>query len=129
MINQIKKHLSMAALIIPAYAQDTSIDLKPKTGFTSLFGINVGSIIPALINILLIVVALVFFFMLVLGGIKWITSGGDEKKVAAARSQVTNALIGIVVILGAYAIMNLIGFLFGINLFSGLALPTFLPSN
>jgi hypothetical protein len=70
------------------------------------------------------VVALVFFFILILGGLKWITSGGDEKAVGAARAQITNALIGLAIIFAAWAIINLIGTIFGVNILK-LTIPTF----
>jgi len=75
--------------------------------------------------LVLIVVALVFFFILVWGGLKWVTSGGDEKKVGEARAQITNALIGLAIVFAAWAIMKLIGTIFGIDILKGLTIPTF----
>ena len=78
----------------------------------------------------MLVVTLVFFFMLVLGGLKWVMSGGDQKAVEAARSQITNALIGLAIVFAAWAIMQLINIVFGVNIFGngGLIIPTFKKS-
>jgi len=74
----------------------------------------------------MLIVALVFFFMLILGGLKWVMAGGDEKKVGEARGQITNALIGLAIVFAAWAIMKLIGTLFGIDILGGLSIPSFI---
>jgi len=74
--------------------------------------------ISGVIGIIMIVVALVFFFILILGGLKWVTSEGDEKKVSAARSQITNGLIGLAIVFAAFAIMKLIGAVFEVDIFN-----------
>ena len=125
MIKQIKNKIQFAAIAAPIYAADT-INIAPKSGSSleGLSNLTAGGIISGAISLVLILVALVFFFILVIGGLKWITSGGDEKKVAAARAQITNALIGLVIVFAAWAIMSLLGTVFGINLTS-LTIPTF----
>ena len=54
--------------------------------------------------------------MLILGGIKWITSGGDRGKVESARGQITAGFIGLVIVFAAWAILNIIENFFGVNL-------------
>lgn len=105
-----------ALLVKPVFAQP--IDLKPKGGLASLATLTIEKLISGAISLVLVVVSLVFFFILVLGGLKWITSEGDEKKVGAARAQITNGLIGLAIIFAAWAIMTLIGKLFNIDLFN-----------
>lgn len=50
---------------------------------------------------------------LIMGGIQYITSKGDQKAAQEARNSLTNAIIGFVVVIGAFAIksivMNLLG--------------------
>lgn len=115
----------MAALLAPIYAADT-ISIKTSTSdFDSLEDLTVPGIISGAISLILIVVAIVFFFILVLGGLRWVTSGGDEKKVGEARAQITNALIGLAIVFAAWAIMKLIGTVFGIDILGSLTIPTF----
>lgn len=115
----------LASIIAPVYAAGTDINIKPQgSNFTALTNLTAGGIISGAINLVLIVVALVFFFILVFGGLKWVTSGGDEKKVAAARAQITNALIGLAIVFAAWAIMKLIETVFGISIFN-FSVPTF----
>lgn len=67
--------------------------------------------------------AVIFFFMLIIGAIRWITSGGDKAGLEGAKNQITHALIGLVILLSFFAIINLVGTIFGIS-FINLTLPT-----
>ncbi|MBD3282266.1 MAG: hypothetical protein GF387_01505 [Candidatus Portnoybacteria bacterium] len=50
--------------------------------------------------------------ILIIGGIRYMTSGGDEEKAGSARKQIVNALIGIVIVFAAVFIIALVqGFL------------------
>ena len=125
MMSSIKNKLQYAFLAVPAYAAET-IKLTPAGGFgDSLTGITVSGIVSGAISLAMLVVALVFFFILILGGLKWVMSGGDQKNVEAARSQITNALIGLAIVFATFAIMKLIETIFGISLLSGITIPTF----
>jgi hypothetical protein len=75
------------------------------------------------ITLLLIVGGVIFFFMLLIGGVQWITSSGDKAAVEAARGRIMHALIGIFVLFAVFAIVNLIGSLFGLNLLR-ITIPT-----
>lgn len=55
-------------------------------------------------------------FFVLLAGFKFITSGGDAKQVEGARKTLTYAIIGLVVIILSFAIINLIA-------------KTFMPGN
>lgn len=94
-----------------------TINLRPGSGLAAnLQDISFGGIVGALIVLLIIVAAIVFFFMLLIGGIRWITSGGDKANTEAARNQVTAALVGLVIVFAAWAILQLIEAFFGINI-------------
>lgn len=124
MFNKIKDKVLLASLVAPVYAEEITIS-PTGDNFSGLTNLTAGGIISGAINLVLILVALVFFFILVLGGLKWVTSGGDEKKVGAARAQITNALIGLAIVFAAWAIMKLIETVFGISILGGFAVPTF----
>lgn len=94
------------------------INLNPTNEFANLSGITIESIISAIIVLILIIAALIFLFMLILGGIKYITSGGDKGATEGARNQITAALIGLVIVFAAWAIINLVNLFFGINILS-----------
>lgn len=102
-------------------AQD--IKLQPGGDFSNLGNLTIGGIVSGLIRLILIIAFLVFFFFLVYGGIRWIASGGDKAQTETARNQITSALIGLVIVVSAWAIVELINRFFGINIFE-LNLPS-----
>lgn len=51
------------------------------------------------------VLALIAF---VWGGIEWMTSGGKEQRISQGKSMMIWAVVGMVVIFGSYAIINLV---------------------
>lgn len=106
-------------------AQGEKIELKPKagSGFERLGSLTIPSIVSGFIRLSLVIAALVFFFVLVIGGIRWIVSGGDKANTEAARSQITAALVGLVIVFSAWAIVQLIKTFFGVDIFE-LTLPT-----
>src|SRR4030042_3781346 len=75
-----------------------------------------GRLIPALISLGLVIGGVIFIFMLIIGGIEWISSGGDKMRYESARKRITNALVGLVVRFSFLAIINLVECFFGIGL-------------
>lgn len=61
----------------------------------------------------LIFVGTVAVFLFVYAGIRFITSGGDQKKVAQARQIITYAIIGLVLVLSSFAIIAIISYTTG----------------
>lgn len=72
--------------------------------------------VPNLLTLGLIIGALFFFFVMILGGIQWISSGGDKNALEEAKHKITNALIGIVILFSIFAILKLIENFFGISI-------------
>lgn len=93
-----------------------TISLGAPGGFANLNNLTVGGVVSALISMIMVIAAIAFFFMLVIGGIRWITSGGDKGQTEGARNQITAALVGLVIVFSAWAIIKLIGTFFGIDL-------------
>lgn len=109
-------------------AQKISLTPNPSSGFGKLSEITVPGLISGGISLILIIAALVFFFMFVIGGIRWITSGGDKAQTEGARNQITAAIVGLVVVFSAWAIMSLIKVLFGVNILGGFDIPSLFPA-
>lgn len=91
-----------------AYADTTS---KVKEGVSA---VNVGSstdlpgFIKAVIGVLLFIVGAVSVIMIIVGGIRYVTSNGDQAHVKAAKDTILYAVIGLIVALLAYAIVNFV---------------------
>lgn len=114
----------LKSLSVYAKAKEQSINLEPQGIIgNTVKDITVGGIVSTAITWILIIAAIMFFFMLLIGGISWLTSGGDEQKVAGAKGQITNALIGLAIVLAGWAIVTLVGSFFGIT-FKSFTLPS-----
>ena len=120
MIRRIKKAVSSlifqaVALSIPSAALAQN-NLVPN----ELSGIpDIIAIVRTAIRFILIVAFIAAFVMLLIGGIRWILAGGDEKAVAGARGTITAALIGLVIVLVAFAIIRLVEIFFNVTIISG----------
>ncbi len=115
----------MAFLVEKVFAQDLNIQ-PPMAGGQKIINItNLGTLISAIVGALLIISALLAFFYLILGGISWITSGGDKAGMEAARNKITHAIVGLVIVGAAWSIMVLLQNFLGITVIggSGINLP------
>lgn len=59
--------------------------------------------------------AIALLIYLILGGLQLMTSRGDPKAAQGAQGKITNALIGFVIIIFAYFIVQIFGLVFGIK--------------
>ena len=76
---------------------------------------DIGAIIASLVQLALGAAGLLFFVMLLIGGLRYLTAGGDEKAAAAARGTLTSAFIGLVIIIAAFLIAQLLFTIFGLQ--------------
>jgi hypothetical protein len=61
-----------------------------------------------LINVLLGLLGIIFLVLTIYAGFLWMTAGGDEKQVAKAKQIIITAVIGLVILLSAYAISQFV---------------------
>jgi len=80
---------------------------------------DIGKLVSSAISLVLIVAGILTFAYLVMGGIQWLTSGGDKSKTESARNMITAALVGLAIVAASWALMKLISYFFGIDVFSG----------
>lgn len=59
-------------------------------------------------NVLLFIIGAISVIMLIIGGIRYVISGGDSSAVASAKNTILYAVIGIIVALLAYALVNFV---------------------
>ena len=65
---------------------------------------KIPQIIALIIRAILTLLGAIFIVLIILGGFRWMTSGGNAQKIEAAKQTLTNAIIGLVIVLAAYAI-------------------------
>lgn len=93
---------SVSALTLQEGAEAARCDGCP----TDLFG-NAG-VFKQVTNTILYIVGIIAVIMLIIGGIKYVVSGGDSKKVTDAKNTVLYAIIGLVIAFLAFAIVNFV---------------------
>lgn len=94
-------------LLLPniALAQSNIMDnLNQATEGSYQRDVPLMRVIGGIIKALLMLLGTIFVILLLVGGFKWMTAMGDSKKVEEAKSMIGNAVVGVVVILAAYAI-------------------------
>jgi hypothetical protein len=69
---------------------------------------NLRGLFSTIVNILLFIVGAVAVIMLVIGGLKYVTSNGDQSAITSAKQTILYAIIGIVVAFLAYAMVNFV---------------------
>ena len=73
---------------------------------TELIGDN--GVFSRITNTVLLIVGLISVIMLVYGGLRYILSGGDSKKVTDAKNTILYAIIGLIISMLAYAIVHFV---------------------
>lgn len=95
--------LPVSYFALSAQGIDISQEFQPAEKFQSVG--DVGTLFIQILFALGITFTVIFT---ILGGIKFISSGGDPNKVAAARSMIVYAVIGLVVLILTFVIMYLV---------------------
>jgi hypothetical protein len=67
-----------------------------------------------IINVMLLIIGVVAVIMLIVGGFRYVLSNGNEKAVSGAKDTILYAVIGIVVALLSFAIVNFVLARFGV---------------
>lgn len=72
--------------------------------------------ISSIIGLMTVAAAIWFLFQFTIGGFSWVTSGGDKAKLQQAQQRLSNAFIGLVVVVAGWAILALVGQFFGYDI-------------
>jgi hypothetical protein len=89
---------------------------------------QIENIISMVLGFLTVVAGLAFLIYFIIGGLNWVTAGGDEKKVETAKNYMTNGAIGLIVIVAGYAIAWIVGNVLGIDILNPSSLPFLQPT-
>lgn len=93
--------------------KDGADSAKGKDQQTELFGDN--GVFKTITNVLLFVIGAISVIMLIIGGIRYVVSGGDSTAVTSAKNTILYAVVGIVVAILAYALVNFVVTSFAAN--------------
>ncbi len=96
---------SASAALLDNSALETMAENADAVRATSGLGeASIGEIVAAAIQAVLGLLGVIFLVLMVLAGFNWMTANGDEKKVEKATGTIKTAVIGLVIVLAAYAI-------------------------
>lgn len=73
---------------------------------TNLVGID--GVFTNITNTILYAVGIISVIMLIWGGLRYVVSGGDSKKVTDAKNTIMYAIIGLIIAILAYAIVHFV---------------------
>lgn len=115
--------LAVAAPVVPG-GGGGGIPLAPPGGFQGFgpLGLQGGGnaveiftkFISSTIGLLTVVAILWFIFLFIAGAIGLMSAGNDKAAVESARSKITSGLIGLIVVIAAIFVIDLLGTLLGI---------------
>lgn len=99
--------LSAAGLIVPTMVGAAAAPTPASSACTAI-GSNancdtpagdasIGGIVRLVVNILSWVVGLIAVIMFIIGGLKYVTSGGDSNRVSSAKNTLIYAVVGLVI--------------------------------
>ena len=104
--------LTLTVAVAPLVgAADTPIEAgaesaKGQGQSTDLFGQT--GVFQTITNVLLFILGAISVIMIIIGGIRYVLSGGNSTAVTAAKNTILYAIVGVIVALLAYAIVNFV---------------------
>jgi len=99
-----------------AYDQGCVLD-----GVATIQGMS--CMIANILSVSLTVIGLAGFIMLIVGSMRWLMSGGNTQNVDSARKTMTFAVIGLVIALSSFVIINLVAEFTGIDIIKQFFIP------
>ncbi len=81
-------------------------------------------LIANVFTVIITLIGLSAFVILIVGSVRWLLSGGNSTHLDKAKNTMTYAVIGIVVALSAFIVLNLIAGFTGINTIKTFKIPT-----
>lgn len=70
--------------------------------------ISLGGGLAAILNIVFVAAGVLAVVFIIIGGVKYILSGGDASGIKSAKETITYAIIGLIITLLAFGIVNFV---------------------
>lgn len=100
--------LSCVFLPSALLAQDYGLRSTAQNAGLTQYGDSVPTLVGTVIGSALSIIGVIFFILAVYAGFLWMTARGDSDQVSKAKDTLTAAIIGLIIVLGAYAITNFV---------------------
>jgi len=76
--------------------------VQTQAGYAS--NITIGDVVGTIIKAFLGLLGIIFIILMLIAGFNWMTAGGEEEKITKAKDTIRAAMIGLVIVVAAYAI-------------------------
>jgi lysylphosphatidylglycerol synthetase-like protein (DUF2156 family) len=107
--------------VVLAVIQEISLNESSNSAIKKLYQIGVekgpysaqsetgiSTITGAVVEAVLVLVGVIFLVLMIYAGYNWMTARGEEEKVEKAKDTITRAFIGLIIVVGAYAIWSFV---------------------
>jgi multisubunit Na+/H+ antiporter MnhB subunit len=108
MIGLVTLPLVPATVLAEGSPVDSIQDGVTKVGGTKTGQTDLTDLIKIIVNIMLFILGAIAVIMIIIGGIRYTTSNGEAANTKAAKDTILYAVIGLVVAILAYAIVNFV---------------------
>ncbi|MEO5950688.1 MAG: hypothetical protein ABIQ04_04530 [Candidatus Saccharimonadales bacterium] len=104
--------LAVSVIVVPTSQalggsiSDGADAAKGTDQVTDLFG--AAGVFTTISNVMLYIIGAVSVIMIIVGGLRYVVSGGNSTAITAAKNTILYAVIGILVALFAYAMINFV---------------------
>ena len=78
-------------------------------------GIILADIISMAIGVMTLGAGIWFLFQIIIAGYNYLSAGGDRERFVAAGRKITNSMIGLAIVIAAYALIALLGTIFNVD--------------
>jgi len=96
--------LMLALVAMPALAQNLDNNfLSNFQGNSGIGDAGIGEVVGKIVKAALTILGLVALVIFIIAGFQWMTSGGDKEKIQGAQKLMGAAVVGLVIIILAYA--------------------------
>jgi hypothetical protein len=106
-IGVVGSSIGLALLPFTAKAFDSTLGLNIAST-SGLGSKDVRATIASIINVALSLLGIIVLVIIIYGGFLWMTAGGNDEKVSEAKKWIFGGIIGLVIILSAYAIASFV---------------------
>ena len=100
---------TLAVLVVPTVAlAQINLNYKNPSATFNLGSANLESTVIKIVQWVLTLLGLIAVIMIIYGGFIWLTAGGNEDKVSTAKRIISAAVIGLIIVLLAWAIITFV---------------------
>jgi hypothetical protein len=83
-------------------------EIQPDSGYEDANEYDLAATLGTIVNAALSLLGIVFIILTIYAGYNWMIARGDEAKVEKAKDTLTRAIIGIIIVVGSYAIWQFV---------------------